>query len=568
MKEKKDYKKILRYIWMIYAIFSIVLVVFLADRLICKDMMNVSNRVVLKHGWNITINDKSYENVNLEDMVFDTVKKGDFIVLEKTLPSDWKFTQAALCLHNRHTAVSMYVDDKLEYEYGHDRYSEHKTTGSGYLFINFHDEYKGKELRLEYTVTENNAFSRFDEIWISEWENAQRYIITENRLPMIVGCFLVVFGVMMTFILIFAVLISDKYRNVLYLSVFSICIGVWTLCYYNVVIVFALPLYSISLMEYMTLFMAPIPIIAYMNTYVKELNNDRAAKIYKILFYVQLICSVITITLHTTDTVHGAVALPLFQLLFIVHMIFFSYVLHKRLKNDDKMKSFAVVGIMIVAACILYELARYTIVRYTGVKMLEIKGISSFGFIVFIGVLVLDLYQRVTRSVMEEHEKAILVKRAYTDELTQLHNRGYCTEYMHSISEDKTHKYTIINLDLNGLKKVNDTYGHIKGDELICYAAIVMDKTFSADGVVGRMGGDEFIAIIDTGDRKKIEQLIDSFNNNIAEINKQKPDLGLSISYGYAVSDELVGEGPEKVYHLADKRMYEYKKKVKDSMKA
>jgi diguanylate cyclase (GGDEF)-like protein len=249
-------------------------------------------------------------------------------------------------------------------------------------------------------------------------------------------------------------------------------------------------------------------------------------------------------------------------------MIFFSYVLHKRLKNDDKMKSFAVVGIMIVAACILYELARYTIVRYTGVKMLEIKGISSFGFIVFIGVLVLDLYQRVTRSVMEEHEKAILVKRAYTDELTQLHNRGYCTEYMHSISEDKTHKYTIINLDLNGLKKVNDTYGHIKGDELICYAAIVMDKTFSADGVVGRMGGDEFIAIIDTGDRKKIEQLIDSFNNNIAEINKQKPDLGLSISYGYAVSDELVGEGPEKVYHLADKRMYEYKKKVKAAMLA
>ena len=113
---------------------------------------------------------------------------------------------------------------------------------------------------------------------------------------------------------------------------------------------------------------------------------------------------------------------------------------------------------------------------------------------------------------------------------------------------------------------MNDTYGHTKGDELICSAARVIDKTFSEYGVVGRMGGDEFIAIIEKCDIGFIDLLIENFHANIQNMNKEKPDLGLSISYGYATNDELAGERPEKIYHIADERMYEYKQKVKKAM--
>lgn len=115
----------------------------------------------------------------------------------------------------------------------------------------------------------------------------------------------------------------------------------------------------------------------------------------------------------------------------------------------------------------------------------------------------------------------------------------------------------------NMMKEHEDTYGHAKGDELICAAAKVIDKSFSADGVVGRMGGDEFIAIIATSDVKRIEQLIEKFKSNIQETNKENPDLGLSISYGYASNEEMKGAEVEKLYQLADERMYVYKQNVK-----
>ncbi|MEE1517016.1 MAG: GGDEF domain-containing protein, partial [Lachnospiraceae bacterium] len=196
----------------------------------------------------------------------------------------------------------------------------------------------------------------------------------------------------------------------------------------------------------------------------------------------------------------------------------------------------------------------------------QIKGVSSVGLTIFIGILVIDLYHRVTRNMMEEHEKALLIKRAYTDDLTKLHNRAYCSEHMRNLSIDKNSKYTIINFDLNGLKKMNDTYGHTKGDELICYAAIVLEKSFAKDGVVGRMGGDEFIAIIENDNIEFIEKLIETFKDNIKEVNEKKPDLGLSISYGYATNTELEGARYEKVYHVADERMYVYKQEVKKAM--
>lgn len=556
-------KKIIKYIWIVYAIFSVMLVIYLADHLICKDILNVSNRIFLEDHWNITMNDETYEDVELSSFTFDAVKKGDKITMETQIPKEWEYGEAALFIHNRHTTLSMYVDEVLEYEYGHERVKENKATGSGYLLINFYDEYKGKTLKLEYTVTENNAFSKFSEVWISEWGNSYRYIVTQNRLPMLVGAFLIVFGFVVTMILVFAVTISTKYINVLLLAIFSICMGIWTLCYYNVTMIFSIPLYSISLMECMSLFIAPIPIVAYMKTFVQELNSKKMMRIYSVLFCVQLGLSVVTIGLHTTDILHGVQMLPALQLMLIAHVLYFTYVLIRRSRDRKKTQKMTTAGLMIVVVCVMYELVNYFITRYTGSKILELKGISSVGLVVFIGVLVLDLYQRVTQSMMEENEKAILIKRAYTDELTQIRNRTFCSEYMRKISEEKDKKYTIINFDLNGLKIANDTYGHTKGDELICTAARVLEQAFSSNGIVGRMGGDEFIAIIESNDRAEIEQLIEKFNEGVEEENKKNPDLGLSISYGYAVNDELQGETPEKVYQLADKRMYECKKRKK-----
>ena len=563
MENKTILKKLLKYIWIVYGLFSIFIVLYLIDGLVCKDIMEVSNRYDFADNWDVTINGAYHENVSLDDFTFDTVNKSDVITIERIVPDDFEYVQACLSLKVRHAAVTMYVDGELKFEYGHERYEEDKTTGAGNLLINFPDEYKGKELKIEYIVTEDNAFSRFDKMWLTEWENSTRYIVTNNRIPLLMGCFLLVLGVMVTFIQIFGITFSTKYSNIMLLAIFSICMGIWTLCYYDLMVVFAIPIHKISLMEHMALFIAPVPILGYMYTYIKAVNKKIINIIYQVLFVAQAVLTVMTIAFHIANFAHGAQMLKYFHVMYVIHLLFVIYVIYLNNKISTKASKVSILGLGLVAFCIFYELATYTVSRYTEVKMLQIKGVSSVGLTIFIGILVIDLYQKVTRNMMEEKEKELLVRRAYTDDLTKLHNRAFCTEHMRKLSIIDKSDYAIINFDLNGLKKMNDTYGHMKGDELICYAAIVLEQTFSAEGVVGRMGGDEFIAILPSADTGYIDELLVKFQENIEKINTQKHDLNLSISFGYATSKEVDGDSSEKVYHIADERMYAYKQKVK-----
>lgn len=560
-------KNTLKIVWLIYALLSIATIVYFADHLLTKDLNTDSERISLNDNWNITINEQLYEDVSLDSFRFDAVNKGSIIVMETILPRSWNYEEAAMTFHVRQSTVTMYADDELFYEYGQERREQGKTVGSGLQIINVSNDYQGKTLRIVLDVTENLAFSSFDPVYISEWSNSYRFIITENRLALFLGSFLVIFGIAVSLISIFAVISSRKYVNVLFLACFSIFMGLWTLCYHNIVIIFAIPTYSVSLLEYMSLMMAPLPIIGYMYSYVKQLENRNILLCYKILFGIQILLSVITIVLHTTDIAHSAALLPYSQILFVIHSIFFTYIFLKKSRQDSRKHLLYTIGLIIILSCIIYDLIIYVFNRYAGLHLYNITGVSSLGIITFIGILILDLAHDITLNMMEEKEKALLIKRAYTDELTQINNRTFCSEYMTGLETEGTHNYSIIAFDLNDLKKTNDTNGHTKGDLLIKTAADVISKAFSSSGIVGRMGGDEFIAILPDNNETRLQELITDFNNLIIKANTDNPELHLSISYGCATSDEITENNIEKIYQLADNRMYEYKQNYKKNHK-
>lgn len=131
---------------------------------------------------------------------------------------------------------------------------------------------------------------------------------------------------------------------------------------------------------------------------------------------------------------------------------------------------------------------------------------------------------------------------------------------MKELDANEESKYTIISFDLNDLKKANDQYGHVHGDMLIKKAAELINETFSGSGIVGRIGGDEFIAIISTEDTTYVEALLKQLKLRVDETNQSMPELNLSISYGYAVWNEIEENLTERVYQLSDNRMYEYKR--------
>ena len=376
-KRKLTKKNILKALFTAYALISICFTTATIDRMFAKDYSAISKCVNLNDGWDITINNHFYQNVSLDTFHFDSVNKGDSITMMRTFPGRLDCVGNALLLTCRQAAVKVYVDANQIYQYGWDRLNQYKTIGTGYLLVELPDNYAEKTLKLHMTVGEDKAFSRFDPIQIYEWKNIYRVILTENRLPLFLGCFLAIFGLVTCLITIFALMFSGKYLRVLCISLFSVCIGLWTLCYYDVLLIFSMPLYMISLLEYLSLFLAPLPIVTYMREDVIALNLPLMTWLYRILLAVQIAATTILIGLHSVDLVHCAATLKYMQALIVCHLIYFVIVEFMNLRISRQLiHKLFLVGMLVLSACVFYDLLFYYLDRYHGVTILRIKGVA------------------------------------------------------------------------------------------------------------------------------------------------------------------------------------------------
>ncbi len=570
MKDTKDKrtltrKTVLKAALIVYALFSVYFTTRFIDGMFSSDYSAISKYLSLNDAWDIAINDNVWQNVSLDTFRFTPVSRGDIITMTRTFPADTDCTGHALVLQLKHAAIRAYLDSELIHQYGLDRMDQHKTVGSGYLPVDLPDNYAGKTLTLQFTISEDKAFSRFEPVRVYEWKNFYRAILTENRVPLFLGCFLTIFGLVTFCITIFAMLFSGKFSRILCVSLFSVCIGLWTLCYYNVLVIFSMPLYTISLLEYLTLYLTPIPLLIYMREDVLALNRPFIRMIYRILLAVQIFATSLFLGLHAVDLVHCAATLKYMQMLILCHLIYSAIVesINLRITRQIVHRLF-LIGMLILSGCVCYDLVFYYFHRYFGIAISSTKGIASVGLVIFIFMLLISFYIDMTQKMMQETERNFLIRSAYTDELTQIHNRRFCMEYMNRVREMEKPDHTVFCFDLNNLKTTNDTYGHAHGDILIKSAADVIVKTFEPHGIVARMGGDEFIAIAETNSPDKISAMIGEFQNNIRQKNVEIPDLHLSIAYGYASC------GPqeyniEKIYQIADDRMYENKQAIKKS---
>lgn len=564
-RKKTTRKTVIKAALIVYALFSVYFTTRFIDGLLSSEYSAISRYLTLNDAWDITINDDSFQNVSLDTFRFAPVNKGDTITMERTFPADTDCTGHALLLQIKQAAVTVSIDGEPIHQYGQERIERNKTVGSGYLPVDLPDDYASKTLKLQFTVAEDKAFSRFEPIRVYEWKNIYRIILTENRIPLFLGCFLTIFGLVTCCITFLAMLFSQKFTRILCISLFSVCIGLWTLCYYNVLLIFTMPLYTISLLEYLSLYLAPIPLIIYMREDAFALKRPVICTVYWVLFAVQLLASSVFLGLHAVDRVHCAATLKYMQVLILCHLIFSAVVEFMNLRISRQLiHRLFLIGMLVLSGCVCYDLVFYYFNRYLGIAISSTKGIASVGLVIFIAMLLISFYLDMTQKMMQEKERDFLIKSAYTDELTQIHNRRYCMEYMTRVREMENPDYTVFCFDLNNLKTTNDTYGHAQGDILIRSAADVIVNAFESHGIVARMGGDEFIAIAETNNPQEISAMIGEFRDNIAQKNEEIPDLHLSIAFGYA-SCSPKEYNIEKIYQIADDLMYENKQKMKKS---
>ena len=145
-----------------------------------------------------------------------------------------------------------------------------------------------------------------------------------------------------------------------------------------------------------------------------------------------------------------------------------------------------------------------------------------------------------------------------TDMLTGLGNRHACQELVDRYNKQKLpDDLTVIYLDVNELKHINDTLGHHVGDELIRGAAECISAVFSMVGECYRTGGDEFVVIGEFSDALRRE-LYHQFDRVMEEWTGSKGHK-LGVSYGGAAARELPDGDVMQLSKLADSRLYESK---------
>ena len=162
-----------------------------------------------------------------------------------------------------------------------------------------------------------------------------------------------------------------------------------------------------------------------------------------------------------------------------------------------------------------------------------------------------------TEDVLALRELAVM------DSLTGLHNRRGFMQIGAAIvdlADRERRPLTLVYLDLDGLKAVNDTHGHDAGDQMLVTAARVVGSSFRGADTVARLGGDEFVALLFDVDESAVPRALRRFTDELAEANRRPSTvLPVSVSIGWAtraprqrsLADLLIA---------ADARMYEAKK--------
>jgi diguanylate cyclase (GGDEF)-like protein/PAS domain S-box-containing protein len=145
---------------------------------------------------------------------------------------------------------------------------------------------------------------------------------------------------------------------------------------------------------------------------------------------------------------------------------------------------------------------------------------------------------------------------SFHDNLTDLYNRHYLEEEIKRIDTVRQLPISIIMADLNGLKLVNDTYGHLVGDQLLRRAADIIRENSRGEDIVARWGGDEFVILLPQTAKDKADLISQRISASCESVYVK--DFPLSIALGAATKEEMTKSLFETLKEAEDK-MYELK---------
>ena len=329
--------------------------------------------------------------------------------------------------------------------------------------------------------------------------------------------------------------------------------GIWVVTDSQILLLVTQHTGIIELISFLSIFILPVPLLGF----VKEImpNKTRMLSVMRKLF-------VLTLIIYVINYINGW--FPTILILICEHLLMTAAVLlviWNGIKENKRRKNLKLQRVIngCIAYCICSILA--LILFYYG-NMKSYSYIYSIGIVIFAVCLINAACIVIYEKVQENADIEIYERMAYMDTMTGLGNRTAFLE------ENKSNAVfpgmiSYIMVDANNLKKINDTWGHNKGDELIVTIAKCMRKAVGHNGQCYRIGGDEFVIILKNKTAAETEEIIKQIRFEI-EFADSQSDITVSVAIGHVWTD-AEEKNLEELIHCADEEMYKDKKRTKEN---
>ena len=415
------------------------------------------------------------------------------------------------------------------------------------------DDVLSIELENIYLKTEG----KIEELTIN---NGVYYIVREMQksIPLMMLCVLAFsFGLVYFIIGITGKGFGDTRYEIMSMGAFSVVSSLWIASEGTFLsCLFGLPV-AIHFIDYMMIAMLPIPTVLFA-AYITGNNRTKVGLIVALLAAINILTQIILTSLGIKDYHELLVVSHIILALTIAFVIylFIRSIVTKKVKKG-------LIVILSITFLVPLVFGVFEMIRYR-INPSLYYGSSNYRYVIFLFIFMCGIYEFINMSDMSRKSRyaEVMEKMAYTDALTGLKNRKAYNNAVEAMKgSDET--YTMVMLDMNHLKAVNDKLGHLVGDEYIKKLSEYIQMVFGEDKSF-RMGGDEFLIMSKRASSDPVfHDHLAQLNRKIEEFNQEnKQTVPLSVAIGYAVyrssQDNL-----EEIIRKADENMYKQKKTMK-----
>ena len=343
-------------------------------------------------------------------------------------------------------------------------------------------------------------------------------------------------------------LLKEMLHSLVSFGMFILTTGIWVLTDSELLLLVTDRTAAVALVSFVSFMIMPVPLLRFINYLLGK------RRIFDIL------CGLFTIIAAAYLLNNLFQAVPGYLLLLPSHLCCICAIVLVLQNGWRSLKSgksreiwWIMVGFGLLSICVFLAL-----MLFYNDPISEYSNFKCVGIFLFILCLMRAMFIRLYKQMEENASAAAYRRLAYLDSMTGLQNR---TAFIEEQQKDEpTAECTYILFDINNLKQINDQYGHQKGDSVIIAAARCIKDIFGKHGRCFRIGGDEFVVILQDWPKAKTETQLVRMRQRIRQENeKGAPPLDIAIGCAVRQQDETA----EQLFHQADVNMYEEKQRMK-----